>query len=156
MSKIIVKIRGGLGNQLFQYAFAKVMHKNLPESELILDVSYFNKKHIRDIDIDKYVLSANVKIERKPRCFFDLFYLYYRFRKRSCKNKGIEWELPLFFINRGYYFCDRYFDLSRVEKKANNMYLAGYFQQEKDIRCILTELRNELIPRQNYSNRFLE
>ena len=39
--KIAVEIQGGLGNQMFQYAFAKGM--NVP---VCLDVSWFNKKNV--------------------------------------------------------------------------------------------------------------
>jgi len=41
---IIIKIFGGLGNQLFQYAFGKALaHKY--EDELVIDNSYFKKEN---------------------------------------------------------------------------------------------------------------
>lgn len=46
---IIIRLKGGLGNQLFQYAFARSLSHNL-DTELFLDVSYFNhnekRKHV--------------------------------------------------------------------------------------------------------------
>ena len=41
---IIAKIEGGLGNQMFQFAFAKALavRKNVP---LKLDISFFHNKH---------------------------------------------------------------------------------------------------------------
>lgn len=46
---IIIKIKGGLGNQLFQYAFARSLSYNL-DTELFLDLSYFThfekRKHV--------------------------------------------------------------------------------------------------------------
>lgn len=46
---IIIRLKGGLGNQLFQYAFARFLSYNL-NVELFLDVSYFNhyekRKHV--------------------------------------------------------------------------------------------------------------
>ena len=46
---IIIKLKGGLGNQLFQYAFARSLAYNL-NKELFLDISYFShdehRKHV--------------------------------------------------------------------------------------------------------------
>ncbi len=46
---IIINLRGGLGNQLFQYAFARSLSYKL-NTELFLDISYFNhyeqRKHV--------------------------------------------------------------------------------------------------------------
>ena len=62
--KIVVKIRGGLGNQLFQYAYAKKMLVEYPEAKIYLDVSYYNKKHIRNLEILNYNLDSRIGIIR--------------------------------------------------------------------------------------------
>ena len=42
----VVKIQGGLGNQLFQYNFAKYLNNKYPNEKIILDTSYFKKDSI--------------------------------------------------------------------------------------------------------------
>ena len=43
--KVIVKLMGGLGNQMYQYAFAKKM-SNITGRRLILDLSYLNRRDL--------------------------------------------------------------------------------------------------------------
>ena len=38
----IVNIIGGLGNQMFQYAFALSLQKKFPKEEILIDISHFN------------------------------------------------------------------------------------------------------------------
>ena len=58
---IIVRLKGGLGNQLFQYATARHL-AHLNNSELFLDISYFEFKAERPAW--KYELGAfNIKAE---------------------------------------------------------------------------------------------
>ena len=38
---IIIKYRGGLGNQMFQYAFQLAMQKRYPETEILADLSHY-------------------------------------------------------------------------------------------------------------------
>jgi hypothetical protein len=42
----VIKIQGGLGNQLFQYAFAIFLKKNL-EAKINLDLSWFENNNLR-------------------------------------------------------------------------------------------------------------
>lgn len=39
---IIIKYRGGLGNQMFQYAFGLAMQKRYPEAEIKADISHYH------------------------------------------------------------------------------------------------------------------
>jgi hypothetical protein len=48
MNKVIVKLMGGLGNQMYQYAFAKKISK-LTNRQLLIDLSHFKR---RDLGID--------------------------------------------------------------------------------------------------------
>ena len=41
MKKIIVKFQGGLGNQLYDYAFYKWLRKEYPEYEVLADLTYY-------------------------------------------------------------------------------------------------------------------
>ena len=40
--KKIVNVIGGLGNQMFQYAFALSLKEKMPEEEVLIDASHFH------------------------------------------------------------------------------------------------------------------
>jgi hypothetical protein len=45
MNKVIVKLMGGLGNQMYQYAFAKNI-SNLTNRQLVIDLSHFKRRDL--------------------------------------------------------------------------------------------------------------
>lgn len=47
MNKVIVKLMGGLGNQMYQYAFAKKI-SNLTNRQLLIDLSHFKRRDLGD------------------------------------------------------------------------------------------------------------
>lgn len=64
----IVNVIGGLGNQMFQYAFALALQKRFPEEEVLIDVSHFNYLFIKKLgaanlhngyELDKVFPKAN-------------------------------------------------------------------------------------------------
>ena len=150
---VIVKIRGGLGNQLFQYAYAKKIALIYDADKLILDTSYYNNPHIRRLNIDKYILSKNVQIDNKVSKVFDIMYFLYRLSDK----------INYLFINRhrressflskfGFIFCDKSFDKPVELKNCKNIYLAGYFQDERVIREISASVNRDLIIKEKLSS----
>lgn len=145
MKEIKVKISGGLGNQLFQYSYARMLQKNFLDSKIILDISYYNKRHIRNIDIDKYVLGKNVFFEKKKDYILNLLYCLYRFKSKILKKIGKKCKNANYnFGNRVYIFCDKSFDNKIELNGKKKIFLAGYFQQEKEISGVIKEVRKEL------------
>lgn len=47
MNKVVVKLMGGLGNQMYQYAFAKNI-SNLTNRQLLIDLSHFKRRDLGD------------------------------------------------------------------------------------------------------------
>lgn len=65
MKKVIVDVKGGLGNQLFCYSFGYAFAKQY-NAELLLDVSMYNINNVKD---RKFELDAfNVDYKRKIDC----------------------------------------------------------------------------------------
>ena len=56
---ITIRLNGGLGNQMFQYAMARALalHNN---THLLLDVNEFDTYDLRDLELDKYAIKAEV------------------------------------------------------------------------------------------------
>lgn len=56
---IIVRISGGLGNQLFQYAIGRALSLKL-ECELVLDTSFYPQQTLRKYELDKFHINARL------------------------------------------------------------------------------------------------
>ena len=73
-NKYIVKLEGGLGNQLFQYTHALALCLRYG-GIIILDKHAFNKKQIRQCALENYKLNNNVRFKRSTlqkllTCYF--------------------------------------------------------------------------------------
>ena len=56
---IIIKITGGLGNQLFQYAIGRSLSTRL-NCELVLDTSFYSHQKLRKYELDKFNIKARI------------------------------------------------------------------------------------------------
>lgn len=125
---IVVKLKGGLGNQLFQYAAAKqlsVKHETplkLDLSFLEADASGYTK---RDFELDKF------KINIEMATFEEIEAL----RKKNLKN----------FLQRTQQ-RERKFGLFKTNLKIkNDCYLNGYWQSENYFEDIKEIIREEFV-----------
>lgn len=77
---IIVKIIGGLGNQMFQVAFAKMLALELGD-EVYLDVSAYKRYKIRNYSLSNLNISSSIKyVEDAKLSKVEELYL------KSCQN----------------------------------------------------------------------
>jgi hypothetical protein len=127
-------IKGGLGNQLFQYAFAKKMSIILNE-DICLDLSWFYINKLQKVYLLNYFnLDSNIKIKKKTfRYYFENYIV----------NK-IYIKLPLRDY-RQYRFKDGINFINNYEKifSKKNLYIMGYFQNEKYFRDIKETIRKD-------------
>lgn len=70
----IIKIKGGLGNQMFQYAYGRNLE--LSGKKIVFDISFFegnkaNKDTARNYKLDKFNIQTQAEFSRKKRLFFD-------------------------------------------------------------------------------------
>jgi len=124
---IVVKLKGGLGNQMFQYALGRNLSLR-NKTELKFDLTELEQDKLRYYELDIFNVSATVASKSEIMLI----------RKNS---KGI--ISKILGILGQHYLCieqkDLYFDAS-INKKKGDIYLEGYWQCEnyfKDIRDII-------------------
>lgn len=123
----LVKFLGGLGNQMFEYAFAK----NIGENVQFCDLS---KKNIRSIVLDKF--NCNVKIYNK----------FLHPLTPSIKNFHIIKEVDPWTFSS---------DLTNRTHFKNVVY-EGYFQNEKYFKHFRNDLIKEFTPKKQLDKKNME
>lgn len=131
---IIVKLNGGLGNQLFQYAAAySLALKN--KDYLKIDISGYSnsiieKQIYRNFDLADFLISAEVasveEVERAKNPL-KLFSKFHRLiRQKVFKLYFVDWH-------------------PKILLKTGNIFLDGYFQSEKYFIDCVDNLMQELV-----------
>ncbi|MES9902114.1 MAG: alpha-1,2-fucosyltransferase [Sedimenticola sp.] len=148
MSRIIVRICGGIGNQLFAYSAARRLSL-VNGAELVIDsVSGFSRDFNYQREFKLYHFNINInKATSADR--FEPFSRIRRYIKRFINNRR-------FFNERNYIQPDGIdFDPRLLEFKPHGtVYLEGYWQSEKYFKDIEDIIRDDLriIPPANLEN----
>ena len=139
---IIVRLKGGLGNQLFQYAAARSLSLRL-ETELKLDINYYisdprqrkyslNHFNIREDFATQSEIEWYTKLGRERRYISRRIStplyarVYIPLNKMLARLTGI----PLYYYEKNLAFNKEFFSL------PSDVYLDGYWQTEKYFRDI--------------------
>ena len=132
---IIAKIQGGLGNQLFQYAFARAISKK-NKTNLKLDLSFY--ENMGAATPRKYSLS-NYNIWEEYATEVDVERI--KNRVPGALNKIFRKVTPMFCSN--YREDNRVFDRKAL-RLSDNCYIEGYWQNFRYFRRIEPLIREEL------------
>lgn len=128
LKRAYVRIMGGLGNQMFQYAFAKRLETL--GYEIKMDLTAFeNPKSIRRYQLDYYNIDLQ-KVKKKSKRFLNLISIL----KVALKKLGL--DLSGVIKEQSLLFNEDIFNLK------DGQYVEGYFQSEKyfsSIRNVLLE-----------------
>lgn len=134
---VIVKIIGGLGNQMFQYAVGKSLAIQ-NKTSLKLDIGAFKRYKLHDYMLDKLNIKAEIATDKDLKKIFGLSIIrfFYRVPKLGLliKRKSIHKE-------KGFNF-----DKKLLNLKGENIYLNGYYQSEKYFSDIESIIRQDFVP----------
>ena len=133
---IITKIKGGLGNQLFQYATGRAV-ASLHKLPLKLDLTWFETYNLHNgYRLDQLAIQADIAIKKEI------------IKMKGGNNLLFSALRKVGLVKRKSYFKEKrssYFDASIF--KNNFIYLEGYWQNELYFSKIRDLLLRELSPR---------
>ena len=142
MSFLIVKIKGGIGNQLFQYAFAKYLEKN---SHQLIKLDYSSCVGCSDITCENRLKYFNISVDEVTQSEMKDVCLSKHNAPLLTRKYKIQTLCELLF-NKSYYFEKQknrqFIDYSSLGKKR---YFDGYWQSWKYVYEVRDELNKDLI-----------
>ena len=143
---IIADIYAGMGNQMFQYAFARALQERTGEKMIMNGFSAIRINDIRRYSLHHFKLSPKAKYPPYP---IQMFYDFFGKLKRRiyCKNNQkilFGKEILLKMIDKGMYVSRdvyNYYDLP-ISKKRNK-YIIGFWQSPKYFSHIEQKIKEE-------------
>lgn len=127
---IIVKLNGGLGNQMFQWALARMLEETT-NIEVFLDMSYFGKRYARPYQLDIFKIEPNFIRDAWTKFILDVIWTFRAF---------LHWEKTFGYI----LYSEKQFNFdSGIQKVKPNTYIEGFFQSELYFKCIEERIRRD-------------
>ncbi|HEY4799707.1 MAG TPA: alpha-1,2-fucosyltransferase [Bacteroidia bacterium] len=133
---IIIKLQGGIGNQMFQYAFGKYLSLK-HNTNLKLDLFFFGTQSLRKYELEGFSISGTV-ISREE------FSYILNPRKENLFIRGLK---KLVGVDDRYVVISEAgfeFDPSAIAVSKNS-YLSGYWQCEKYFKDVANVIRKEFV-----------
>ncbi len=135
---IIVRLQGGLGNQLFQYAAGKALSSRLGVPIKLETLTSLNKKKSRDLELDKFLIDFELATPGEVRSFV-LFPQLYRHFPNLIAGTNVYRE-PFFQYDRNF------------NKLKDPVYLDGFWQSPFYFQDIEELIRKEFSIRKEFIN----
>lgn len=145
---IIVKLMGGLGNQMFQYAYAYNLAKKFNE-ELFVDTRFYpadGKININDLMVPELKNWEEAQIKKSERKYTimmqKIYHVLQKLIRIMLRTDKLGEKLFNIFSKRGYCFnFDPYF--YEYKKETANTYLYGYFQGEQYFKEVVLDIKQQ-------------
>lgn len=147
---IIVKLMGGFGNQMFQYAAGRSLAHRLG-TELKLDLSFIETLHEgntqRKYELNWLRIVAEIATSADVSVLLGEKTVYSTLRAKVRKRFGLRWEMPHLYREPHYHY-DAYFEFL-----PDNTYLLGFWHSERYFSSIAHLLREEFACREPLTGR---
>lgn len=130
---ILVRLIGGLGNQMFQYAAGRALAERLG-ADLLLDLRGFRRYRLRSYGLDRMAIAARPATRRE-------------LARWPAFLRGTRWPAGLFGLSACWFreAGPRY--APHFETLSGDVGLDGYFQSERYFLAVRPSLRKEFRPR---------
>ncbi len=142
---IVVKLCGGLGNQMFEYAFSRALQEYYKEP-IWLSIYELKKNESgstkREYALNCFELSKNVRtLNEKESTIFEFLY---RIRDSKREDKVIKQEDFERYSKKGLYRLDAMFQYYKcIMSKKKIKFVDGLFMSEKYFRGIESKIKKE-------------
>lgn len=128
---VIVKLMGGLGNQMFQYAFGRhIALKN--KRPLKLDLSFYEQEASRQYELGHFAIDVEIASQEEIDALKER-----HFSLASCLSRRFLAAKPQFVHQKGMAFDPGY---SRTQR---DVYLDGYWQSENFFRESAEQIKRD-------------
>ncbi len=146
--QIILRLSGGLGNQLWQLAYAVQIKRKFKMEEILLETSSYQKDIYRKFELDSYDLPEYIKkCPNKKMPIFNIICIIYS------KVRGIVFLHTKKYVNNKIkflyscgFFVTHNIPLEIEKTLLNNIYMYGYFQNYNNIKNIIDDLKKIIVP----------
>ncbi len=142
---IVCKLIGGLGNQMFQYAYAEALAQYL-QDDICFDNSYYEGKEPAIFKFDIKYRDAEMNVEKsdftiakkKEKLYHVLEYVIRKLNHEEIGQKLFHW-----YSKQGYYFNFDPFYYPSIKTKKQNKFIYGYFQGLQYFKSVEENIKKE-------------
>lgn len=146
---IIVRMQGGLGNQLFIYACALFLKQaEFTDSKIFLDTRGYKAHMMRQFELDKFIDPVNYEIlsDRYKNPYYDITAFIYRCMSFCMRRIGVDTGPWIRFLSRfGLYYSTQTVIRPVRNYHSKNMYVYGYFQDSRMTDIIKPVFKKQII-----------
>lgn len=146
---VTVRIKGGLGNQLFQYAAGYALAQRL-QQPMQMDISFFPKQTLRGFKLLELAIKNRQTI---GRCNFPISIYKNKFLNKLLRNVNARTlscgKYGAFLLETRSDIVSEYFTIQK-----DNIYLDGYYQSEKYFKEYREQLIAQFTPQYNATEEY--
>lgn len=158
MKEIKLRIMGGLGNQLYQYAAARYIQEKIDADSILIDIAGYEKYKIRNLELNSILRNDAVKFRKLSKKKYSIVREFFHVYQRLYRS-GMKKHAPMSKINIGhtsYLLSSVEFNDNLVDDLQDDIYMYGYFVSAKIAQNMRNQLMKEIIEPDNLSNEYRE
>lgn len=150
--RVIVEIKGGVGNQMFQYAAARALSLDLG-AELVIEKRLgflLDRQYKREFQLDHFPISYAASTFRESLPFFvDRLRSFYA---RAISHKALKNNSRNYLFDRDFHFES----FTKLNPAKRRYWLAGYYQDSRYFELQRETILKELTPPTPTDRKFIE